>query len=873
LTDSPAQTSPPVTRTRERVKLDRDESRHARRNARWVLRGLLSLAILVATLSGGGTSWTAVFAVWVLLAAAVPAAVIAVPNKPPRILLGLLWLGLGVVTALQLLPLPRTVVGLLAPKALELSDLGHAALSLPNAAFLPLAIAPGEAAFQGAVYLLGACLALLGSIALSGHDGRRAIHWTSNIVMAAGFTSGLAWVSSHTAPITDFVPGGLSHRLSYICFVNPNNEAGLLNLCVAMALSRMRLAINPRWQTVFGLMALFPAMVVLEVGSRGGQLTLALVLTMTVFMRPGFVKGRRVDVRDVQRAALIRTAVLVASLALVGAIIAWPAIENEWAAGSDSHKGATMAQMIGVKGGKLGASMLLHDTWRIGAAPGGLPVLAGLDTHWGDKRFDFAENFILDNVFSFGFVFGLAFLLTLAWALIDIARRRADIPQAPGFIIACVTMIVANFVDFSLQLAGGLLPFLALGTALERALGPRGGRDNLEEKRLPTFRRVLVVAIFGLALAGGMLAKSFNAMARNAEGVLQDADAQSIKHIVAARFLNDHHAFYVYGRKRFDAHANKEAAAAFDRAVALRPGSAHAHLFRFAAHLELGDAKVAADDLRWLLDQDDDIVRRAMRLCMDSRAAEAVLVTAIPRGRDQSMRVAEFLGEKRPELVERVALALRESQPKRVFAIELARGQLYIRQGLLEPARRIAANLLANKETLLLGYLLEAELLERDKKYYQAFHLYREVCAKTPDSMQACNRAITAIINANRPDEALVFVNSRAPYLQSYTSHAAFFWFSKGRIALQLNRQEDALEAFRRAHGFQPESDEMTIYLADTCIGLGLRDEARSLLEELLVKTPNLPSALKLSKDLDRDAHNAIGVAPATAPTPSILEP
>ena len=858
---------------RERVRLDRDESRHARRNARWVLRGLLSLAILVATLSGGGTSWTAVGAVWLLLVAAVPAAVIAVPNKPPRILLGLLWLGLGALAALQLLPMPRAIVGVLAPRAVELSDLGHAALGLPHAAFLPLAIAPGDAAFQGAVYLLGACLALLGSIALSGHDGRRAIHWTSNVVMGAGFTSGIAWVCAHTAPFTDFIPGGLSHRLSYLCFVNPNNEAALLNLCVAMALSRMRLAVNPRWQTVFGLLALFPALVVLEVGSRGGQFTMALVLTMTLFMRPGPAKGRRVDQRELQRAALIRIAVLVASVALAAAIVALPAIDNEWSASTDSGKGATMAQMIGVKGGKIGASALLHDTWLTGAAPGGLPVLAGLDARWGNKRFDFAENFVLDNVFSFGAIFGLAFLLLLAWVIIDTVRRRSDIPQAPGFIIACVTMLIANFVDFSLQLAGGLLPFLALGTALERALGPRGGRDNMEEKRLPTFRRVLVAAVFALALAGGMLAASFNAMARNTEGVLQDADVKSMRQLVATRFLSDHHAFYLYGRKQFDAHAYKEAATAFDRAVALRPGSAHAHLFRFAAHLELGDAKIAGDDLRWLLDQEDDIVKRAMRLCMDSRAAEAVLIAAIPRGGDQSGRVADFLIDKRPDLVERVALALRQNEPKRVFAIEMTRGRLYMRQGLLEPARRIAANLLANKETLLLGYLLEAELLDHDRKHYQAFHLYREVCAKIPDSWPACSGAVNAIINANRPDEALVFVNSRAPFLQSYTSHAAFFWFSKGRIALQLNRQEDALEAFRRAHGFAPDSDELTIYLADTCIALGLRDEARSLLDELLVKKPNLPAALARSQELDRDAHNAIGVAPGSTPTPSILEP
>ncbi len=838
-----------------------------------VLRALLSLAILVAALNSGGVSWTAVMAVWVLMAAALPAAAIAVPNKPPRLLLGLLWLGLGGLVALQLLPLPHAVVAFLQPKAVEISDLGNAALGLPPEAFLPLALAPGDAALQGAVYLLGALLALLGSVALSGHDGRRAIHWTSNIVLGAAVTSGLAWICAYTAPLTDFIPGGLSIQLSHLCFVNPNQEAALLNLGIAMGLSRMRLAINPRWQTVFGTLALILAFVVLEVGSRGGIIAMGLVMTMTLFMRPGFVKGRRTDQREIQRAAIIRTAVLVASVALVAAIVALPAIDNEFADSSDSQKAASMAHMIGMKGGKLGATSLVRATWLTGAGPGGLPVLAGMDPAWGNKRIDFAENIVLDSVFSFGAIAGLLFLLGLGYALLDHVRRRTDVPQAPGFIIATTVMVVANFVDFSLQLMGGLLPFIALSTACERALGPRGGRENMDAQRLPTFRRVLIAAALALAVAGGFLAKSLNAMTRNTEAVLHGESIEKTRALVAARFKADHHAFYLYGRKLFDARQFERAAKAFDRAVQLRPGSAHAHLFRFAAHLELGQAKVAADDLRWLLDQDDDIVRRAMRLCMQSRAAEAVLVDVIPRGDDQSGRVADFLVEKHPELVERVALALRQSQPNRIFAIEMTRGQLYMARGNLEPARRIAANLLANKNTRLLGYQLEAQLLEGAGKHYEAFHLFREVCKNLPNSWPACRGAIDAVIAANRPDEALNYLNARGPFMQAYTSHAAFFWYSKGRIALQLNRQEDALEAFRRAHGFAPDYPDITYALATTCMNLGLRDETRQLVDELLASVPRHAGALALSKELDRDAHQAIGNAHPADPTPSILDP
>ena len=264
MTDSTVPSAAPTTRVRERVKLDRDETRPLRHRARWVLRGLLAAALAVAILATGGASWSAVAAIWVLLVAAAPAAMIAVPNKPPRVFLGLLWLVLGAFVTLQLLPLPRVLVEVLQPKAVELSDLGRAALGLPPASFLALALAPGDAALQGAVYLLGAALALLGSIALSGHDGRRAIHWTSNVVLGLAVASAFAWICAYTSPLTDFVPGGLSRKLAVLCFVNANQEAALLNLGIAMGLSRMRLAVNPRWQTLFGTLALVLAFAVLE---------------------------------------------------------------------------------------------------------------------------------------------------------------------------------------------------------------------------------------------------------------------------------------------------------------------------------------------------------------------------------------------------------------------------------------------------------------------------------------------------------------------------------------------------------------------------------------------------------------------------------
>lgn len=861
----------PKPRGQREKLLVRDETRQQRHTARWVLRGLLALAVAVAALGNGGVSWTVMAVVWALLLAALPAAYLAVPSKPPRVRLGFLWWLLGLVTALQVVPLPRFLVGALQPMSLQLADLGRAALNLPPATFAPLALAPGDAAFQGAVYLLGGCLALLGSIALSGHDGRRCIHWTVNVVLVVASISGAAWVCAFMSPITDFVPPGLSLKLANLCFVNPNQEAGLLNMGIAVALGRMSLAINSRWQTVFGLAALLLCGVILEVGSRGGILTMALVLALTVFMRPGPVKGRRADLRDLQRAAAVRLGVLIASVALTAAIVALPALDREFGAVADSHKVEGFARLIGLQPGSPGPSDLLHATWLAGAGPAGLPVLTGLDAKWGRSRIDFAENFLLDHVFNLGIFLGLAFLLAVLWIVIRWLKRRNDVPQAPGPTIAAYAMLVENMVDFSLELGGGLLPFMATATALERALPPPEGREDMEAKRLPHHRRVLLASGLGLIVAGILLGTSLNAMTRSDEAVLHNLPLAEMKTLVASRFLYDHHAFYLYGRKLFAQGQMQPAERAFHRAVQLRPSSPHAHLFRFATRLKLQKTHEAAEDLRWLLDQDDDMLHRALNLCLESPAAQEVLLDVLPRGPDQSERVAQYLATSRPDLVESVALKLRTAFPDKMFGIEYVRGTLYLKRGNLEPARRIAANLLSRPQTKDFGYVLEAMLLVQGGKHYQAFHLFRDVCDRMPDSWTACSGAIEAIINSNRPAEALRYLNARAPFLQDHPTHAGYMWYNKGRVAQQLGRLEDALEAFRRAHGFIPQDVSVTLSLADTSLQIGLREEARSLVDEALALQPNSPTAQRLSKELDREAQHAFEGAHAREATPSIL--
>ena len=852
--------------------LVRDESRKLRHSARWTLRLLLALALCVATLHGGGADWTTQLVVWVLLLAGVPAAFLAVPHKAPRMRLGIVWWALGMWTAVQVVPLPHFVVALIQPLSTQIADAGRAALGLDAPLFLPLAVAPGDAALQGATYLLAGVFALLSSIALQGHDGRDAIHWAIGVVIVVAALSGLAWVTAYTWPVTAYVPPSLSNALSAFCLVNPNQEAGLLNLGMGLSLGRMTLAANSRWQTVFGSIAVFLAAVVLEVGSRGGVLTAGLVLCSVGLLTPRPFEGRRIDPRRLQASALSRLALIIAAVALLAAVIALPALDREFSEGNDSHKLQTLARMAGLGHTDPKGVGLLAASWRAGLGPGGFPVLIGMDPSWGALRYDFAENMVLDHIFNAGILIGGLFLGTVAWVVRGWYKRRKGVPQSPGPIAALSGVLVANFVDFSLQISGVLLPFLASATALERALPPPGGRDNQDEIRLPTFRRTLAGAILGLVVAAWLLHGALNALSRNSEAVLSGVPTAEAKALVADRFLSDHHAFYVYGRKLYDEGDAAGAVRALDRALALRPHSAHARLFRLAALLKSTTPKRASDDLVWIITHSPDDTERALRLLAQAKEADAILVDTFSQKEDLS-HVAHFLLKFRPALVERVAYLLRVKFPQRVFLIEFERGMDYLDHGDLTSARRIASTLMSTPPTQDYGYALEALLLAKDGKHYEAFHLMREVCDHKPDWWLACPAAVEQIVAANRPDEALKYVNKRAPLFPHQPHWMAFTWYQKGLIARQTDRFEDALEAFRRAHGFSPADPAIGLALAETCIRVGLRDEAQQLVEEVLVSHPKLESAKTLLRELDRESHNDLP-SPSTLPpatTPSIL--
>ena len=804
-------------------------------------RYLLLAGITTAVLWHGGTSHAAVGVVLLLCAAAWVCVAVDAPHRPTGIRAGWLWVALGVYTALQLLPLPRSLVIVLHPSAVELSDLGRAALGLQPATMLPIALATGDAAMQGAIYLVAGVLAVLIGSALMKPGGRedtedllRFIVWL--IVISGGF-----WVLGWGHGIARRVPSEIRAVGQLLSFRNPNHEAGLMVAGLAIAFSRsLREAEAELLSMRAG--AVICGVVCVFTGSRGGIGAGIFVVAMAILTLPRGKNLRRSE-RDRAEERLWRIVLSTLSAAIVIVMIGMPVLEKEidfdTGAGQDISKLLVLGEV----------PELLKEGWLFGRAPGSVPVIVGEHGGYGQARLDFLENLVADRLVSGGLWGGLGFLCLLAWIVGRLLTRRRQGPWvAPA--LALVGVLLHDLVDFSLEVAGALVVFLAVASAAER-LQPYRKPDDDDERAM--IRRSVArnhrvqVAMSGgaLALAAVLWQASADRLTRDVDTKLADLPLAELQSIVGSSYLYDHHALYVLGRKQLEAGKASEAVRALDHAIRLRPNSAHARLARLTARHAAGRTDLAADELIWLLTQPidstasqemfHDVLDRVAGL----RGGEEILVRGISRLGERSYSIGRWLRGRRPALVERLALQLRRDHPDRRFGIEAIRGLLYTRRGQLEPARRIAAELMADPKTELLGWTLEAYIHVLTGRPYEGHHLFDEVCRRQPDNAEACMNALDAIVRAKRPQVAKEYLRVRYPAMRRHPHQAYAYWMAAADVEQQLDNLEASVSAARRALGFRRNDRPALHKLVELFVLLGDRYAAENALARLAQANKN----------------------------------
>ncbi|MSP91561.1 MAG: hypothetical protein EXR79_07135 [Myxococcales bacterium] len=796
----------------------------------------------------GGASWLAVAVAAGCVGVAWLFAWPAVPHKPPRTRIAWLWLGLGAYSALQVLPLPRGLVALLHPAAVDLADAATRALALAPRAWLPIALTPGDAAFQAAVYLIAGAASALTALVLMGSGGRSAVHRFVNLLLGATVATALLWLLAHVPELESVTSPGLAALARRTTFVNPNHIAGFINLGIALAIGRVVAAPTSGLRFAYGVCATLLAVAVLASTSRGGALALGLTVALTILSIPRPAKSSRADVAAETRDARRRVLSIAFGIGLAGALLALPILEEQFTNGdlAGDPKVAVWRRLADLLGG----------AWLVGRGEGGIAVVVGMGEGAFPKRTDFAENFVLERLVGAGLPASIVFFAGLLWVFYGLRRRGRGMTSAAPLFIGLTVMLAHNLVDFSLELAGCLVPFLVLGGALERILPPPSAlaraTDVDRSTDLRITRRILWGSGAALALAGALLAGAHQRQSRDvsvAVGALAGTEAVAL---VADAFAYDHHAFYLLGRQSLEAGDRPTALLRFDRAVALRPDSIHARLFRFATRLEVGDRARALQDLKWLLRHGEGEGNRVFDVCGRSRLCEPVLLDAIVADPTTSETVARHYFETRPDLVERIAVTLRAKYPDRRFAVEGLRGLLYAKRGLFEPARRISAELLANPATADYGWMLEGHVLGQVGRLYEAFHLFKELCERT-GNYEACTSASMCIVGAKRPREALAFVRSLWPKLRDQPATASLYWQWMAQVQYQLDRFDDALESARVSHGLRRDDVTTTLTLVACLTRTGNHGEARDLLDPLRAHFPDNAEVKRLWAEIEAE--------------------
>ncbi len=413
----------------------------------------------------------------------------------PPLALGLLVL--FVLTALQAMPWPGDLVAILSPKVAEVR-----AFAVNDAAG-PLSYEP-SATWREAAKLLLYFIVVVTVAALVRTERENAVGLTARPIAIAGLASlGIAFVH-RIAGLQDLYGLLDTHRAGgpmWTTFLNQNHAAGFLNLSGAAAVAVALRTKSRLRRAGWALAATVLLGASLAMGSKGGWVALA--VGAAVFVATGFFRAwsgaeaasdrrrRRSSSRKPVRPSLTGWAVagvivLGAAVTLFAAMVQTPA----------SRLGLTekLAAVRDVAG-------LLDDHPWFGIGRGAyVSVYTLYQTSQLQLTFAFPENIAVQLAAEWGYIMGPIALVGLCVVVID--RWWRTVSTAEQALLAGATaVVVQNFVDFSLELAGVAVAVLAILAATTMR-----GPIRVERPALVAFIAAAPIVGFTVCLAFAGLA-------------------------------------------------------------------------------------------------------------------------------------------------------------------------------------------------------------------------------------------------------------------------------------------------------------------------------------------------------------------------------
>lgn len=481
------------------------------------------------------------------------------------------------LTALQLVPLPASVVSALDPVNAGLRADGAALLHTSPWTCLSMDVASTLRGLTFLVILLG--VALVSLRLASSQRGRYLL--LGGVALACGLvaavTAGHAIVNASMIYGIYEVPGG---EPIIGPFVNPNHLGCLMALgatiSVGLAFYENQ---SSAWRATWVVTAAACTAVALLSQSRGAavSLTIGIVVTgaLLISRRLGDVarEGRR---RTLSTGSLPTVIVLTLGFGLA----------------VYSSAGSVAEQLGRTNLGELEHSTSKFAAWRsapeliqespwVGVGRGAVePVFTHAFPSTAYATFGHLENEYIESVVEFGIPGALVLAVLLGWALMTALRKWRDGPLAAAALGGLAGVMFQSSVDFGVELLGVAVPVTVVACTL--LLVPLR-----EAGRLPRLRVARVGLVAALAAAVALLLSSVTATLDEDHEALMAGDYASLDAIaeVVQRHPLDYFAFGTAGQQLIRSHDTR-AGAFLNQALRLHPYQPGLH--RMVARLLIG---------------------------------------------------------------------------------------------------------------------------------------------------------------------------------------------------------------------------------------------------------------------------------------------
>jgi tetratricopeptide (TPR) repeat protein len=556
-------------------------------------------------------------------------------------------------TALQLVPLPAFVVGLVSPAAHELRSETGAGWLMPLTVDAPatwLALARGFACFG--------LLLMVGTHSRS-HRLARTILLALSLVgtVLATITLVQRLVGAH-AILGFYVPRNMPGGGFFGTFVNGNHAASVLALSSLIS-AGLALDAKEGKRFFFLASAVLSGAVVFYTASRAGALGFGvgglLLASVALVRRLGWATG-------------LLTAL--AMMAVASGATLWLADGLRSRLLPTAGEGLYENQKL--RGWRDAASMAVSYRWSgVGRGAFEAPAAAYRQDDEG-VRLVYPENLLVESATEWGIPLTLLLMGLVALPLAGVARglsgRELGVIGAAAGVLA---VLVHEMADFGLELPGVAFPtVIALGVVMGRVERKQDRRAEEPRAPLPTRWVVAGLAAWSVALLGAAwaaprtLAADFENVARAYRD--KSAELPSLLAAAVARHPADDHLELLAAEDAL-ARRDKDAMRHLNRALRLHPANWQAHDLAARTLLGMGRRPQAALELRLAIE-------RGMPVSWDElwRALGDKIVDGVPQRPESLMKVAHALvARHRPEEADEACRrAVAAANPPGPFLIE-----------------------------------------------------------------------------------------------------------------------------------------------------------------------------------------------------------